>query len=1187
MNEDQGLVAKVGYSYDATGLKEARADATDYKAKILMIDAEITRTRAKLQSDFTLARRQEMEKQARDSQGVAQQEAAAWLASYRTQVDQLNSLKQARSEMLAQLQQTKAATTLLSAGVNGGAPWPVAREFTMTGLLQGLGIVSLGASLPGMLRGIGDALKDAALSGGEYAHNLELISAKTGVTVPELQKWESVGKTAGLGLDDITTATRTFAKAIVGGGDDLEGAVSKGGKVLGALGIATHDAAGNARPLTAVMENLAEVFARTPDGPEKSAIAVTLFGRAGRNLIPILDKGKQGIADLFAEFGDMPDVSELAKSYEQLEIASAKLDLANLRLKTSLSPVIDLWAQLKDGAAAYIEQLTAAEQYQKNMAGAAGVKLTPAGQAMMSELTQPVYPVMGRETMTVEPVDKALQEKLAAGEAAYRQRFAAGIAPGAVLTDEQRALGYILAQQDKTNEKLVQEVELRKQVTEQVKNAARIASGEKTGPDRQAESMAKRIERARQSLTDTQAKGVQAGEWEQNKEDLTPLAAATIKVLELERELQAVKEQESKVQGQALLDNLEKQKALTGEVAATERERSRALATSEAQYLKNSVWSKLQTAFPGIKDLVPSYTVNPPTHQQVLESQLQNVKFSAPSELRTTQSFKDELAIRERLDAEREQEITGLLSESTLTKQQSENLKKLESDYTANAEAIKRLQAVLGKTKDPIAQTMDVLADVVSKFSGGLPKGLSEFFAGWKAIEALSKSFSVNVKSALVDLGKPQSDVKQANSPLGALTEMFSSWDNFKAGVKSGSLGNLIGIGATIGANFKSGLQQGIGSIMSTAAVFDPEPISKAALAIGAAMLQLFSFGKKARQISADIAKNIQGITDALAVGSLKLKDAISQLEVQRASAVAQLSGRKGGQALLDQLLPGIDQSLAQLQAQQKTAIDSFEQELRIARLPDAFQSIGTSIEDLNKKIQDFLDAGGSYLDAQEFLARSIQQIYKDTQKTLQGDELNTINLLQQEIDLHKQRAKVVSDEADQERQIRLGLGIGIMLTPAQQAAQQIATLRQNRDDQLQQIDQQIQETQAQTTGQQALFGLAQDMNSLEAAKLLIMQQQSKEVTDQITALQEFLALNKDAIAAAQAAYPTNSPLYQLPQLVNGTLAAGGTQTSISIATVQVTASPDMSPQNAWTQFRNGLSYGMGLGPPGFANLEP
>ena len=50
-----------------------------------------------------------------------------------------------------------------------------------------------------------------------------------------------------------------------------------------------------------MLKDVAAVFKDMPNGAEKSTLAVQLFGRSGLDMIPMLNKGADGIADLEAK----------------------------------------------------------------------------------------------------------------------------------------------------------------------------------------------------------------------------------------------------------------------------------------------------------------------------------------------------------------------------------------------------------------------------------------------------------------------------------------------------------------------------------------------------------------------------------------------------------------------------------------------------------------------------------------------------------------------------------------------------------------------------------------------------------------------------------------------------------------------------------------------------------------------
>ncbi len=121
----------------------------------------------------------------------------------------------------------------------------------------------------------GESMKLQRIMGG----NVEQMSALRGAAAM-----------TGVSADTLATSMRAFSQDIEGNSKQLQG-----------LGIATRDAAGNIRPTGDVLKDVAAVFKDMPNGAEKSTLAVQLFDEAGLDMIPMLNKGADGIADLEAK----------------------------------------------------------------------------------------------------------------------------------------------------------------------------------------------------------------------------------------------------------------------------------------------------------------------------------------------------------------------------------------------------------------------------------------------------------------------------------------------------------------------------------------------------------------------------------------------------------------------------------------------------------------------------------------------------------------------------------------------------------------------------------------------------------------------------------------------------------------------------------------------------------------------
>jgi hypothetical protein len=192
-------------------------------------------------------------------------------------------------------------------GVIGGGAGPLGATI---GLIAGVGIAAVGAAA---------GLSALAIEGAEIVERFALISQKTGIGIRDLQTLEAAGKTVGVSLEDMVTAMRKFDQAIVGTGKNS----SATARVLKELGITSHD--NNEALLQA-----ADAFKAMADGPEKAADAVSLFGRAGLNMIPFLNKGREGVEEfnkIVAEFG--PNITKHGvEANEEWKVSTVKLSLA-------------------------------------------------------------------------------------------------------------------------------------------------------------------------------------------------------------------------------------------------------------------------------------------------------------------------------------------------------------------------------------------------------------------------------------------------------------------------------------------------------------------------------------------------------------------------------------------------------------------------------------------------------------------------------------------------------------------------------------------------------------------------------------------------------------------------------------------------------------------------------------------
>ncbi|MFY4729112.1 hypothetical protein [Nitrospira sp. BLG_2] len=184
------------------------------------------------------------------------------------------------------------------------------------------------------------ALKDALTVTAEaarYAEELDLISQKTGIAVEELQGMTVVLAQTGLGLDALVVANKKLSQTMI----EAQNPHSQAAGMMQELGLTASTTSG-------MLEQIADLFARMPDGAGKAALAVELLGKSGQDLIPILNKGAAGLResrDRAIELGTVlsgPALQSLNQADTAFDDLSVATKAAGHQLGAVLAPAVTL-----------------------------------------------------------------------------------------------------------------------------------------------------------------------------------------------------------------------------------------------------------------------------------------------------------------------------------------------------------------------------------------------------------------------------------------------------------------------------------------------------------------------------------------------------------------------------------------------------------------------------------------------------------------------------------------------------------------------------------------------------------------------------------------------------------------------------------------------------------------------------
>ena len=117
------------------------------------------------------------------------------------------------------------------------------------------------------------------------------LSRQTGIAADSLQAYVNAGKLAGVEQTAIDKGLARLASSI----READQGVATYKDSFDALGLSVRDSQGNLKSTEQVFGEISDRFKEMPAGTTKAALAMELFSRQGRKLIPLLDEGSEAL----------------------------------------------------------------------------------------------------------------------------------------------------------------------------------------------------------------------------------------------------------------------------------------------------------------------------------------------------------------------------------------------------------------------------------------------------------------------------------------------------------------------------------------------------------------------------------------------------------------------------------------------------------------------------------------------------------------------------------------------------------------------------------------------------------------------------------------------------------------------------------------------------------------------------
>jgi CII-binding regulator of phage lambda lysogenization HflD len=195
--------------------------------------------------------------------------------------------------------------------------------------MRALGALGIGISVLGFTRLISNSLK--------AQDELSKLSQKTAIAVETLAGLKHVSDQTGVGFDGLQKGLKTITTQMF----DAAGGSIEMQRNFKLLRLDVREVDGQLKSSEKMMLEVADRFAGMADGAEKSALAVKLFGRAGLDMIPMLNMGSEKIAMMIAEGQRLNPVT--AESARMAELFNDNMDVLSKSIGTvAIQLVVDL-----------------------------------------------------------------------------------------------------------------------------------------------------------------------------------------------------------------------------------------------------------------------------------------------------------------------------------------------------------------------------------------------------------------------------------------------------------------------------------------------------------------------------------------------------------------------------------------------------------------------------------------------------------------------------------------------------------------------------------------------------------------------------------------------------------------------------------------------------------------------------
>lgn len=172
----------------------------------------------------------------------------------------------------------------------------------------------------------------------EWSNKLEKLSRELGVSTEEAAGLIDVADDLGVSAETLSTSLGILAKKLAGVEDaetSTSGSTKGFNQIIQELGITSKD-------YNVILPQLADHFKDMPNGIEKTALAMQLFGRGGKEMLPLLNMGGEAMrkATIDTQRFGLAMSGDAVKATRAFQIAQSNLGDAFMGVKVTLGTAL-------------------------------------------------------------------------------------------------------------------------------------------------------------------------------------------------------------------------------------------------------------------------------------------------------------------------------------------------------------------------------------------------------------------------------------------------------------------------------------------------------------------------------------------------------------------------------------------------------------------------------------------------------------------------------------------------------------------------------------------------------------------------------------------------------------------------------------------------------------------------------